>query len=166
MRLFGGLGSVDNADGEFIETDKRNLSALSEKWLNICEEYLFHYGDEFDAPWSGNLSHIKTKFISESGAALATFSSNDRPAVSIALVTGLSSEVESSVLKMFVNSLRKVELVRASAQSSEPFEKILSIESRPLAIIVPWGDPEISEQDQQLTQELSLHFAAAYLMRD
>ena len=166
MRTSSFFVAAFSADGEIAGVNRRSLSALSEKWFDICKEYLSHYGDDFDAPWSGNLSHIKTKFISESGAALATFSSNERPAISIALVTGHSSEVESSVLKMFVNSLRNIEFVRASAKSSEPFEKIFSIESRPLAIIVPWGDPKISEQDQQVVQELSLHFSAAYLMRD
>ncbi|MFS2205191.1 hypothetical protein [Variovorax sp. Varisp36] len=153
-------------DGEFVGIKKESLDSLSDKWIYICRDYLRHYGEDFDVPWSGNLSHIRTKFTSEAGAALATFSVDGKIASSIALSTGFSKEAELLVLKMFANSLRRIEIVKNSAKSSEPFEEIFSIDDRPLMILVQWADPEISEQDLHLIRELSLHFAAAYLMQD
>jgi|SRR5581483_2269172 len=152
-------------DGEVQGIDRWDFEKLSSKWLRICGEYLEHHGASFDASWSGPLAHIQTKFTSASGAALVTFGVKGKLAASVALASGLTPATESSVLKMFVNSLRGVELVAAAAQSPEPFREVLAIEERPLMLVVPWADSEVSEQDQALIRELAIHTAGAFFMR-
>jgi hypothetical protein len=99
-------------DGEPEGLGFWELEKLSGKWLAICDEYLESNGISFDTPWSGNLSHIKTKFTSGSGIALVTFSVNGTPAASVALFSGLSLAAESEVIRVFVDSLGQVGLAR------------------------------------------------------
>jgi hypothetical protein len=152
-------------DGEPVSTGYWSLAKLSAKWLKLCREYLDWHGTAFDEPWSGKLSHIRTKFSAASGVGLVTFSASGIPVVSIVLASGRSPAPETSVLKMFVESLRGVELVRAAAQSDQPFEQALAIKERPLMILVPWAFRETSEEDQALVRELSLHLAGAFFDR-
>lgn len=151
-------------DGELEGTDFWPFERLSAKWLDICREYLAAYGASFDEPWSGTLSHIRTRFTAVSSAALVTLSTHGRPVASVALASGFARDAELSVLKMFVNSLRGVELVGIAAKSQEPFEQMLEIPERPLMIVVPWASPETSEQDHALVRELSIHMAGAFLL--
>jgi hypothetical protein len=151
-------------DGECEGTDYWDFEKLSSKWLNICEEHLAQHGASFDAPWNGRLSHIQTKFTAASGVALVTLSAYGRLGVSVALASGHSSDAETSVLKMFVNSLRGAQLVNVASQSQEPFQDVLAIKERPVMIVVPWAAPEISEQDHALLRELSIHIAGAFFL--
>ena len=153
-------------DGEPEGLDRWELSELSHKWLTICGEFLEHYGDCFDAAWSGPLSHIETRFTSAAGAALVTFRVRGRPVSISALAKGQSPQAESEVLNMFVESLRRINLVKAAATSPEPFQKVLNIEERPLMIVVPWPDAEVSDQDHELVRELELHTAGAFFTKD
>jgi len=155
-----------SVDGELEGIDYWEFGKLSSKWLSICDEFLRGNGTSFNAPWSGNLSHIQTKFTASSGAALVTFSVNGRPAASVALASGLSLMAESEVMKMFVSSLRTVAMVSTAAKSAEPFQEVLSIKKRPVMIVVPWPDSTISQQYHALVRELAIHLAAAFFMRD
>lgn len=69
---------------------------------------------------------------------------------------------ESTVLDLFIASLRKVEMVRATASSDEPFAEVLRIRERPLLVVVPWPDPEISDPDEALVRKLGVHLAGAF----
>ena len=149
-------------DGELEGVDRFAFEGLSDKWLKICGEYLAGHGTSFEAPWSGNLAHIRTKWTSSSGVALVSFSANGRPVVSMALASGAAPAAESSVLKMYVSSLRALDVVRASARSTEPFKQILDIKERPLMIALPFADLETSDQDNDLVRELSTHIAGAF----
>lgn len=151
-------------DGEFVGKDRWEFEKLSAKWLSICREFLAQHGDSFDASWSNALAHIQTKFTADMGVALATFSAHGRPVVSVVLASGLSPVAESSVLKMFINSLQGVELVGAAVRSQNAFHELLCLPERPAMIVVPWADPEVSEQDEALVRELSLHTAGAYFL--
>jgi hypothetical protein len=153
-------------NGEMEGIDHWAIDKLSSKWLEICSQYLAFHGASFDAPWSGDLSHIQTKFTAASGAALVTFSAMGKLVASIALASGNAQTTESSVLKMFVNSLRGVELVRAASISLEPFQGVFEIKERPLMVVVPWGDPKTTEQDNALVRELSIHTAGAFFLRE
>jgi len=155
-----------SVDGESQGMDYIALANLSPRWISICGEFLDHYGPLFDSRWSGNLSHIATKFTAASGAALATFRVRDRPASLLALLSGHSRAVEDSLLKAFVESLRRLRLVRAAAESADPFQTMLEREQRPLMVVVPWPDDEISEQDHALVRELATHTAGAFVCRN
>lgn len=154
-----------NIDGESIGMEKIEIDSLSSKWTENCAKYLERHGDNFDTPWDENLSFIRTRLTSASGTALITFSSNEKPAASIFLARGISQATELSVLKMFINSLRNTDLVRASARSIEPFEEMFSIEDRPLMVVVPWADPDITDNENKIVRELSMHLAAAYFTK-
>lgn len=153
------------ADGCLVGASQWAVESLSPKWLELCGEYLDHYGNHFNAPWSGALAHISTKFTSEQGVALVTINVNERPAASILLASGKSKDADLSVMKLFINSLIGVDAVRLGAVSHEPFREMLSIPDRPLMVVVPWGDESDDAQEQSLVQELSLHLAAAYFLR-
>src|SRR5215831_13458259 len=99
-------------DGEAGELGYWEINKLSAKWLAICDELLDHYGDSFDAAWSGKLSDIETQFTSGSGAGLLSFRVRGMPVSSAALLSGGSLEADSHVLKMFVEFLRSVSVVR------------------------------------------------------
>lgn len=148
--------------GLLLGTSKRQLSDLSEKWLAIATAYLASHGENFKADWGGPLAHLVTQVTSADGAALVSFYADGVLVASAALLCGMSPDTELSVLKMFVQSLRKTEVVRANAVNEIPFEDIFQIMSRPLMVVVPWGDERVAEQDNELVQELALHFGAAY----
>ncbi len=38
------------------------------------------------------------------------------------------------------------------------------IAERPLHAVVSWANPAVSDEDEQLIQELSTHYAAAFLL--
>lgn len=148
--------------GLLVGTSHRRLCDLSEKWLTIASAYLTKHGDSFKADWGGPLAHLKTQVTSSDGVGLVLFFANDVLVASIALLSGLKPDTELSVLKMFVNSLRKTELVQASAANEIPFEDVFQLATRPLIVVVPWGDGSVAEQDDELVRELTLHLGAAF----
>jgi hypothetical protein len=152
-------------DGELQGIGYYDCGKLSARWLRVCAEYLQQHGSSFDATWNGNLSHIRTTCASASDAALMTFSVNGTLASSVALARGAAPAVDHEVLAMFADSLRRVHIVQQSASSTSPFSAILSIQQRPIMIVVPWPDATISEDDHELVRELSLHAAGAFLSR-
>lgn len=150
-------------DGTMEGFDFWPSNKLSEKWLKICRQYLTQHGNVFEASWAGNLSHIQTKVTKASGAALVTFSVRGKLAASLAMASGRSSAADDEVLRMFVDSLRRVELVRAVSRSARPFESIISIAKRPLLVVVPWPESTISDDDHACVQELAIHLTAALI---
>ena len=153
-------------DGEAGELGFWEMKKLSAQWLAICEEFLGHYGDSFDAAWSGKLSHIETQFTSGSGAALLSFRVRGTPASSAALLSGHSPGADSQVVNMFVEFLRGASVVRAAAKSELPFQDILAISQRPVMIVVPWGHTSLSDKDQDVVSELEAHTAGAFFHRE
>jgi hypothetical protein len=149
-------------DGEQQGIGHYDCTKLSKRWLKTCAEYLAHHGSSFDATWGGNLSHVRTKGTVASGAALLTFFVHGTLAASVALAQGDAPAVERDVLTMFTDSLRRVKAVQ-SASSASPFSAMLSIQERPLMIVVPWPDETISDDDHELIRELSLHTGGAFL---
>lgn len=148
--------------GLLLGTSNRRPCDFSEKWLAIATAYLASNGENFKADWGGPLAHLVTQATSSDGVGLVSFYANGVLVVSAALLCGVNPETELSVLKMFVHSLRKTEIVRVSAVNETPFEDVFQLMSRPLMIVVPWGDARVVEQDDELVQELASHFGAAY----
>jgi hypothetical protein len=140
------------------------LAGLSRRWLALCDRQLQEQASDpsLDGSLGGPLSHLTMRFTAEAGAALATFRVRGRVASSLALVSGASRRAERKVLSLFVESLRRLAAVRATAASAAPFEDVLAIQERPLVIVVPWPVPEITDQDHELVRELALHTAGAF----
>jgi hypothetical protein len=151
-------------DGECEGVGFWETANLSSKWISICQEFLQHHGEVFEAPWSGRLSHITTRFTSTSGAALLTFKIRDRIVLSTALLAGQDLQKHAEVLQMFVDSLKRVHVVQAAASSPKPFEAVFSISERPLVVAVPFANEVVTEQDHELVRELELHLAAAFFI--
>lgn len=165
--------SVDAEEGFFIASFAIDATLegkgrwayrdLSAKWSNTCTELLRAEGVNFDHTWSGPLSHIRTKLTSARGAGICTIFVYDHVASSFLLLRGQDHGTERDVSQMFVNSLRNVDLVRASTRLAEPFAEVLSMSERPLMVVMPIPDASISDQDHNLVRELSLHLASAFL---
>lgn len=151
------------ADGELLGVGAWQLSDLSPKWLNFCEVMLRDLGPVFRTSLGGPLSHLEIKLTSADGAGLGIFYAHGQIAVSTAYLRGQDANAELAVLRMFIVSLRQVDMVKNFQINSSPFESVLSVRERPLHVVVVWGNPNISNQDQELIRELSNHFAGAFL---
>jgi hypothetical protein len=136
---------------------------LSKRWLKLCDELIAEKGVNFDHQWTGPLSKIRSKMTSANGACICTFFVNDRVVSSILLLQGSDPQSELEVSTMFVESLRATPLVMAASNSPEPFGDVLSIDQRPLMVVVPFPDAAVSEQSYDLVRELSLHIASAFM---
>jgi hypothetical protein len=152
--------------GALIGTGARGFHELSDKWLGICKAFLAAYGENFRAPWQGALAHLETRFTSSDGSALISFYANGILASSLALLSGRSAELETSMLQMFVRSLRETETVKACAVSEAPFEEVFGIAPRPLMVVVPWGNERVSDEDHGLLRELAVHLSGAFFLVD
>jgi hypothetical protein len=150
-------------DGELLGVGSWQLSDLSPKWLNFCERMLRDLGPVFRVPLEHNLSHLEVKLTSTNGAGLGTFYAHGQIALSTAYLRGQDSDAELEVLRMFISSLRRVDVVKGLQRERLPFEDALTVRERPLHVVVVWGNPNVSEEDQGLIQELSNHFAGAFL---
>jgi hypothetical protein len=122
-----------------------------------------HGGASFRTALDQNLSHLEIALTSFGGVGVATFYAHGNIAASHAFCTGGNRTAEDEVLRMFVDSLRRVDVVRKAQVTERPFEAALTIEERPLWVVVAWGNPAVSAQDEQLIRELGVHFAAAFL---
>jgi hypothetical protein len=138
---------------------------LSSKWLSICSDFLDANGEQFACSWRQNLSHIQTRLTSASGAAVLTFSVQGRLAESLLCLSGMMPQVDNEVTRMWVASLRTIDLVKATAPSTRPFEDVSSLRERPLMVSIPWANPAVSRDDGELVRELSLHLGAAYFIK-
>jgi hypothetical protein len=153
-------------DGELIGVAGRALAELSPKWLDFCHELLASNGAAFRCPIPlPPLQHITLQVTAGSGTALVSLLVNDQPASSAVALTGRDPAAEAEVLKMFVDSIRRVPLVQQAATTSKPFESLFALAERPVYAVVLWANPRISTEDQELVQELENHLAAALTAR-
>ena len=149
-------------DGDPVGRGIWRSSQLSPKWLAICEDVLLKRGMIFDAAWQDDLSHIRTKFTSASGAAVVSFFAHHAIASSLLLLSGISPQAEREISGMFVESLRRTNAVTAAGTGVQPFSQINSITDRPLMVVIPWPSDGVSATDHDLVRELGVHLAAAF----
>ncbi len=140
----------------------RDCAKLSPKWLALCAAFLKEKGPIFDAAGIGGIAHVRTTMTAAAGAALLTLRVRDRIASSSVLIDGSAPGAQRQVVESFVASMRRIDLVRAAASDPEPFAAALAIRERPLMIVVPWPDENLSDADQDVVRELDLHLAAAF----
>jgi len=146
-------------DGEFFGLAEWDVAALSERWLGFCRKLLSGHGPVFTTTLPGPLHRIELHFTSAQGAALATFSFDGVPVASSALLRGEAPEAERDLLTMFVQSARRLEIVRASQTNAEPFAEVFGIRERPLHAVIALGGPA----DADTIPELGTHLAGAFL---
>lgn len=152
--------------GALIGIGDKSFNKLSDRWLNIAATYLSENGENFKSSWKNSLAHLTTQFTSTDGVALVTFYANGYLVTSLALFSGKNETAEKSVLQMFVNSLRKTEVVKNNAETETPFNEVFNITARPLMVVIPWADDKISQQDHGLVQELAIHLSGAFFLRE
>lgn len=151
--------------GKPLGVGRWRLSDLSPKWLGVCDDMLRDLGPRFRTSPGRRLRHIEVKLTSVNGAALATFYARGAVAAMTACLRGQVPRAESEVVRMFVDSLRRVPAIRQDQTSPSPFERMTELRERPLQIVVPWPAPGVSDADHDVVQEFAVHFAAAYLCR-
>ena len=163
------LRSFHNAvflpNGELIGVATLEVGKLSEKWLGICASFLAHHGDVFRASWGQQLSHVETRLTAAEGAAIGTFYARGELVVSTLYLSGEKPGAEGEVTELFIDSLGQTEAARTATGSPSPFDTIRDLGQRPLVTTIVLGNPEVSDQDNNLVKELSTHFAAALFLR-
>jgi hypothetical protein len=151
-------------DGDPVGSGFWERSKLSAQWIEVCARELATGGSEpaIQIEWNGNLSHIRTSIASAEGTAMVSFLVNDIITASAILMAGSSAPAERAASQMWVDSLRRSNIVLVASSSSNPFEQVLTTNERPLLVVIPWPDARVSEQDRELVRELLLHLARAY----
>ena len=148
-------------DGELAGVGPWQMSALSPRWLGFSREVLGAGGAAFQRLLPPPFERVGLRFTSSGGAGFATFSLDGAPVASSAYLRGDDLVAERQLLEMFVDSVRRVDAVRASQTSSQQFAEVFSISERPLHVVVAWGS--LSEQDSEMIAQLGTHFAGAFL---
>ena len=150
-------------DGEFLGIGSLEVSGFSPKWLAICESILRQHGPLFRISMGQMLTYLEIELTSANGVGLSTFYAKGEAVISAAYLSGRDAEAERTVSRMFVDSLRSIPIIQQAKGSERPFESVFMIPERPLHVVVVWTNPNVSPEDFQLLQELSSHFAAAFL---
>jgi hypothetical protein len=104
------------------------------------------------------LSHLEVRYTRSGRTGLATFWANQVMVSSSLLMDGVKPEADAEVQAMFLESLRR------SVPTADAFGELTEISDRPLHAVVSWANPGVSDEDEKLVQELSTHFAAAFLL--
>ncbi len=142
----------------------RSFAELSPRWLAFCRQLIDEFGPVFKRVIPiPPLAHITVQLTTIDAASLVTIYVRDRVANSAIALSGGNPQAEREALTRFVDSLRRTLLVQQAAPNSKPFEAAFTLNDRPLYIVVPWPDPQISDEDQALVLELDNHLAAAIL---
>jgi hypothetical protein len=153
-------------DGKLVGVAGRSLSELLPLWLAFCRDLLAAHGPVFHCPIPlPPLQHITLQVTSGNGTALVSLGVHNQPATSAVALTGSDPAADSEGLRMYVDSMRRVPLVRQAAATPTPFETVFGLPQRPLYVVMPWANPHIGDADQQLAREFENHLAAALLAR-
>lgn len=148
-------------NGELQGVDTWQISELSPCWLEFGREVLRDGGPSFSASLPAPFQRASLRFTSACGTALATFSFDGVIVASSAYLRGDDPIAEKQLLEMFIESLRRVPVVRQSQISPHPFAEVFSITKRPLHVVVTWGSSPA--EDSEMVTQLDLHFAGGFL---
>jgi hypothetical protein len=151
-------------DGEHLGVGFWEFSKLSQMWIDNCHGFMASCPQTKSVSWGQQLARFETQLTSARGAGLATFSVDGLIALSCVFASGIDRETDDEVLRQFVASMQRVEFVRQAATVADPFGSLLRLEERPLAGVVVWHPAGITDEDHQVLQELSNHFAAAFFL--
>lgn len=156
--------AIFTADGALTGVTPCSSSILSPRWMEFWRQMLGAHGPVFKAAIPiPPLSHIEVRLTCSEGGALASFAVHAQPAVSAVALTGGNPEAEAQMLRMFVDSLRRTQPVRALAGGELPFEAVFGVAQRPLFAAVVWGNPAVNDEDYETVIELANHLAGVLL---
>ena len=68
------------------------------------------------------------------------------------------------MLTMFAESVRASTLRYQVSGISNPFHEMTTFTERPIAMVLPWAQSSISEEDHEIANELMRHLAAALIL--
>jgi len=148
-------------NGELQGIGAWQMSALSSRWLDFGRDVLRAGGASFSSLLPAPFERVGLRFTSARGAALATFSLDGAMAASSAYLRGDDIPAERELLEMFVESLRRVDAVRQTQTTPQPFSEVFGISERPLHVVVAWASS--SGEDSEMVAQLDTHFAGAFL---
>jgi hypothetical protein len=151
-------------DGERVGLDATAFASLSAKWIGFCSAFLDANPPWFERSLGGPLSQIKVAGRWVDGSARLLFSVDDVPCVSSALLTNNAPVAEAGFLRQFRTDIAQAAAPFIDLQRASPFGDMELLSERPLALVVVWPSPGISDGDQELVRELQTHFAAAYFL--
>ena len=159
--------AVFDVTGEMAGRTEFDAGQLSPDWLQLCESVLDAHGSTFAVDLTGPLAHLSLRFTAAMGAAMVTFSACGHLATSMLLLTGQAAPAETELLEMFRESAASA----AAKQVGQPadgraFAGLRSVAERPAAIIVAWGNPETTEEEEDTVRDLAWHFAGAFFRRE
>lgn len=150
-------------DGELLGVGSWSSGNLSTDWLTRCAAL-----SEFEHPNTIHLAQPYNDFSVCStvvdGVALATFRYRDTIAASAVISNGQDRLTETDIFRMFLDSIRNVELVRL-AETNRGFDTLWSIQERPLMVVVPWPIHEMTDSDSEVVTQFSIHFAASLIAK-
>jgi hypothetical protein len=151
--------------GELEGTTQISIANLSPKWLKNTSDFLLNQGPVFSmVSWGQQLSHIQTSLASSNTTAMVTFYVRENIALSMLLQCGPPNEMEIDAARQFVESLRNTTIVKRATWTSRPFQEMLTLTTRPLAAVVVWPNPKVSDEDHAMVRELSTHLTASFFL--
>jgi hypothetical protein len=150
-------------DGESMGVGEWRLADLSPRWLEFCRQLLASGGEALRKTLPAPFDRVAVRFTAAGAAALGTFHVGDQLVASAAYLRGDDPSPEQELLAMFVQSLRRTAAVQQSRAGAEPFGAVFGLTQRPLHVVVPWGTPAVTEEDEEVVQQLGTHLAGAFL---
>lgn len=152
-------------DGESLGVGEWWIKDLSSHWIEVCTSLIEYYGPIFDEHLQGPLSHIRIRCTAAGSGAMVIIYAHGLPALSFIVVVGTAPAAEAGMLAMFAESVRESTLRYQVSGISKPFHEMTTLPERPIAMVVPWAQSSISEQDHELSNELMRHLAAALILK-
>jgi hypothetical protein len=155
-----------DAAGQLVGQTAIGGAELSPDWARFLDGVLAAHGDRFAISLPGSLARIALRFTAASGAAIGTFSTRGHLANSLLLLSGHHPDAENEVSEMFRRSVSTMVARIGATKSDSPFCDLTDVTARPLACVVAWGTPQVSDEDNELIKELSWHLASVYFARE
>ncbi len=149
-------------DGASMGRGYWNEDQLSEDVFSLCKDLVINNESVFRKKLEGPLAHIELHFTSSGRCGIATFYVNGQTALSALCLSEHSTSAEQ-ITGMFVQSARRMsEKMVGTNEGIDGFNEIVSIDGRPLLVVIPWSSEAISDDDFAITREICIHFASAF----
>jgi len=152
-------------DGELLGVGEWRFEDLSSRWIEVCTSLIEQYGPVFDENLQGPFSHIRIRCTATGSGAMVILYAHDLAASSSVIVLGTAPAAEAQMLAMFAENICASTLRYQVSGLSKPFDEMTTLPQRPIAMVVPWAQSSISEQDHDLVTELMRHLAAALILK-
>jgi hypothetical protein len=152
-------------DGELLGVGEWRIEDLSSRWIDVCASLIEYYGPVFDQRLQGPLGHIRIRCTAVDSGAMVILYAREVAAASFAVVLGKAPIAEAQMLAMFADRISSSTSRYHVRGSSKPFREMTTLPERPIAMVVPWAQSPISEQDHELVTELTRHLAAALILK-